>query len=206
MLRILGRSNSSNVEKVVWCCDELGLDYDREDIGGPFGGNKEPEYLSLNPNATVPTMIEDDFVLWESNSIVRYLAEKHGRDPFYPSNSQTRASAGRWMDWQLAILHRAHVPVFVAMTRTAPEKRDLEKLATDRKVWSSAMAILDRYLGQTDFVTGPEFTFGDIPVGIGAYRWYALDIEREAYPKLQRWYDSLRERPAFRKNVIDIGF
>ena len=206
MLRILGRSNSSNVEKVVWCCDELGLDYDREDIGGPFGGNKEPEYLALNPNATVPTMVDGGFVLWESNSIVRYLAEKHGKDPFYPGDLQTRASAGRWMDWQLAVLHRAHVPVFVAMTRTPAEARNLEKLAADCKVWSAAMATLDRYLGETAFIAGAEFSFGDIPIGINTYRWYALEIERDDYPNVQRWYDSLSARPAFRKNVIDIGF
>ena len=206
MLKILGRSNSSNVEKVLWCCDELELDYHREDIGGPFGGNKEPEYLALNPNSTVPTMIEDDFVLWESNSIVRYLAEKSGENPFYPSSLQIRASAGRWMDWQLAVMHRAHVPVFVAMTRTPPEKRNLEKLAADRKVWSSAMAILDTYLGETAYISGPDFTFGDIPVGISAFRWFALDIEREDFSNLLRWYNLLSERPAFRKNVIDIGF
>ncbi len=205
MLTILGRATSSNVEKVTWCCDELGLEFHREDIGGPFGKNKEPEYLSMNPNATVQTMLDDDFILWESNSIVRYLAEKHGKAPFYASDLQTRARAGRWMDWQLAVLHRAHVPVFVAMTRTPAEKRDMDKLAADRKVWSDAMVILDRYLGETEYVAGSDFTFGDIPVGISAYRWYALDIEREDYPNLQRWYDLLCKRSAFVKNVVDIG-
>ena len=204
MLQILGRANSSNVQKVTWCCDELGLEFERKDIGGPFGGNKEPDYLALNPNGTVPTIIDDGFVLWESNSIIRYLAAKHGADPFYPADLQTRARGERWMDWQLAVAHRAHVPVYVAMARTAPEKRDMAKVSEDRKVWSAALAILDRYLGETDFVSGPHLSVGDLPMGINVHRWFALDIEREDYANLKRWYDRLCDRPGFQKHVVAI--
>lgn len=205
MLQILGRKNSSNVEKVLWCCDELGLAYERKDVGGPFGGNKEPAYLKLNPNATVPTIVDDGFVLWESNSIIRYLASKYGKDPFYPSDAQTRARGEKWMDWQLSVLHRVHVPVFATITRTPAEKRDKSKLAQDRKAWADAMAILDRYLGETPFLAGADFSVCDIPAGINTFRWFALDIEREDLPNLKRWYTALCERPGFRTHVMATG-
>lgn len=205
MLKVLGRANSSNVQKVAWCCHELGLDYERKDIGGTFGGNKEPGYLALNPNGTVPTIVDDGFVLWESNSIVRYLAAKYGADPFLPSDIRIRARSEQWMDWQLSVAHRVHVPVFMAMTRTPADKRDQAKLAEDRKAWAAAIAILDRYLGESEFVAGPAFTVGDIPVGINVYRWFALDIEREEFSNLKRWYDQLCERPGFTKHVVSIG-
>ena len=126
MLKILGRKNSSNVQKVLWCCDELGLAYEREDVGGSFGKNRDPEYLALNPNGLVPTIIDDGFVLWESNSIIRYLAAKHGRGTLYPEDLRARALAERWMDWQLSVLGPAIGPVFWGLIRTPPGKRDQE--------------------------------------------------------------------------------
>ena len=107
MLDVIGRKTSSNVMKVLWSCAELGLDYEREDLGGPFGGNDTPRYRALNPNGIVPTIVEDDFVLWESNSIVRYLAHEHGHGTLWPTDARTRARAERWMDWQLSILSPA---------------------------------------------------------------------------------------------------
>ena len=104
MLKILGRKTSSNVQKVLWCCGEIGLAFEREDVGGPFGRNNEPEYLALNPNALVPTVIEDGFVLWESNAIVRYLCAKHAKGTLYPSDAKMNADADRWMDWQQTTL------------------------------------------------------------------------------------------------------
>lgn len=202
MLKILGRKNSSNVQKVLWCCDELGLAYEREDIGGPFGKNRDPAYLALNPNGLVPTVIDDDFVLWESNSVIRYLAAKHGADTLYPTDLRTRAKAERWMDWQLSAVVPAINPVFFGLIRTPPEKRDQAAIAAARDKLGGAMAILDGELGRTDFVAGDALTVGDIPVGIMTYRWYTLEIEREELPNLKRWYDRLTERPAFKKHVM----
>jgi glutathione S-transferase len=202
VLKILGRKNSSNVQKVLWCCDELGLAYEREDIGGPFGKNRDPAYLALNPNGLVPTVIDDDFVLWESNSVIRYLAAKHGADTLYPTDLRTRAKAERWMDWQLSAVVPAINPVFFGLIRTPPEKRDQAAIAAARDKLGGAMAILDGELGRTDFVAGDALTVGDIPVGIMTYRWYTLEIEREELPNLKRWYDRLTERPAFKKHVM----
>ena len=131
MLKIWGRTTSSNVQKVMWAIGELGLKYERVDIGGPFGKNNEPAYLAMNPNGLVPTLEEDDgFLLWESNSIVRYLAAKHGPGKLEPKDLRAQASAARWMDWQLSVAGPAITPVFWGLIRTPPEKRDQGAIGT----------------------------------------------------------------------------
>ena len=206
MLKVLGRATSSNVQKVVWLCDELGVPFDRADIGGPFGGNDKPEYLSLNPNGVVPTIDDDGFILWESNSIVRYLAEKHGAGtPFWPEDIQARASAGRWMDWALSILAGRHVPVFQGLIRTPEAERDMPKIGAARDLWAKANLVLEAWLADHEYLSGDAFGFGDIPAAPFTYRWFNLDIDREELPNLKRWYDAVAARPAFKKHVIDIG-
>jgi glutathione S-transferase len=202
MLKILGRKNSSNVQKVLWCCDELGIAYEREDVGGQFGKNREPEYLALNPNGLVPTIIDDGFVLWESNTIIRYLAAKHGSGSLYPADLQQRALAERWMDWQLSTIVPAINPVFWGLVRTPPEERDQAAIAAARDKLAGVMKILDNQLAHADYVAGSAFSVGDIPVGIMTYRWFTLDIEREELPSLKRWYDRLTKRPAFEQHVM----
>jgi glutathione S-transferase len=206
MLKILGRATSSNVQKVVWLCDELSVPFERTDIGGPFGGNDQPEYLSLNPNGVVPTIDDDGFVLWESNSIVRYLAEKHGAGtPFWPEDIQARASAGRWMDWALSVLAGRHVPVFQGLIRTPEAERDMAKIGAARDLWAKANLVLEAWLADHEYLSGDAFGFGDIPASPFTYRWFNLAIEREDFPNLKRWHDAICARPAFRKHVIDIG-
>ncbi len=202
MLKILGRNNSSNVQKVLWCCEELGLKYEREDVGGPFGRNRDPEYLALNPNGLVPTIIDGDFVLWESNTIIRYLAAKHGNGTLYPTDLQTRALGERWMDWQLSVVVPAINPIFFGLIRTPPEKRDQAAIAASRDKLATALKMLDASLERSDYVAGASFTVGDIPVGIMTYRWYTLEIERENLPNLKRWYERLSTRPGFKKHVM----
>jgi len=124
MLKIWGRSTSVNVQKVMWAIGELDLPHERIDIGGPFGKNDQPEYLSMNPNGVVPTLEEDDFILWESNSCLRYIASKYGPGRLEPMDLRQRASAHRWMDWQLTTAGPAIFPLFWGMIRTPPEKRD----------------------------------------------------------------------------------
>jgi len=206
MLKILGRATSSNVQKVVWLCDELSVPFERTNIGGPFGGNDQPEYLSLNPNGVVPTIDDDGFVLWESNSIVRYLAEKHGAGtPFWPEDIQARASAGRWMDWALSVLAGRHVPVFQGLIRTPEAERDMAKIGAARDLWAKANLVLEAWLADHEYLSGDAFGFGDIPASPFTYRWFNLAIEREDFPNLKRWHDAICARPAFRKHVIDIG-
>jgi glutathione S-transferase len=205
MLKILGRITSSNVQKVVWLCEEMGLPFQREDVGGAFGKNREAPYLALNPNAVVPTIDDDGFILWESNSIVRYLAAKHSMGKIYPTDLKTRASAERWMDWQLTVLGPAHGPVFQGLIRTPPEKRDMNAINAGRDRYSAAVKIMDSYLAKSAYLAGDSFTIGDISPAPFVYRWFTLPIQREDYPNLKRWYGSIAARPGFKKTVIDTG-
>ncbi|MED5407481.1 MAG: glutathione S-transferase family protein [Pseudomonadota bacterium] len=202
MLKILGRNNSSNVQKVLWACDELGLSYERDDIGGPFGGNREPQYLAMNPNGVVPTVIDDDIVLWESNVIVRYLVRKHTPNDLLPDDPVRLAVAEQWMDWQQTVVGPAIFPVFWGLVRTAPEDRDAEVISAGRDRLENVLSILDARLSAVAFVGGEDFSMADIPLGIMAYRWFNLNIERKDMPDLARWYQLLTERPAFQNKVM----
>ncbi|HEY1722639.1 MAG TPA: glutathione S-transferase [Magnetospirillaceae bacterium] len=206
MLKIWGRANSSNVQKVLWGAEELGLPFERIDIGGPFGGTKEPQYLALNPNSLVPTIEDDGLVLWESNSILRYLAGQYGNAKaetvtLLPTIPAKRAEAERWMDWQLTTLTPSMTTLFGGLVRTPPEKRDLTAIEAARKSAANAFDILDRHLAARDFVAGMHFTVGDIPIGIAAWRWFNLPIERPSQPHLRAWFERLLERPGYKKYV-----
>ena len=202
MLKILGRTNSSNVQKVLWACDELELSYQREDIGGDFGGNQEPKYLAMNPNGLVPTMIDNGNVLWESNAIIRYLCEIHAPNLLLPTDPWQIALAQQWMDWQQTVLAPAIRPVFWGLVRTPEDERNVDEIAAGQTQTASAMTILDHHLSQNTFVAGSSLSLGDIPVGIMAYRWFQLDIERIELPHLARWYQSLADRKAYRDRAM----
>ena len=202
MLKILGRTNSSNVQKVLWACDELELSYQREDIGGDFGGTQESKYLAMNPNGLVPTMIDNGNVLWESNAIIRYLCENHAPNLLLPEDPWQVALAQQWMDWQQTVLAPAIRPVFWGLVRTPEDERNVDEIAAGQTQTASAMTILDHHLSQNTFVAGSSLSFGDIPVGIMAYRWFQLDIERIELPHLARWYQSLADRKAYRDRAM----
>ncbi|NNE84787.1 MAG: glutathione S-transferase, partial [Alphaproteobacteria bacterium] len=158
MLKILGRATSSNVQKVLWFCDEEGIDYEHDnDIGGAYGRNDQPEYLAMNPNGKVPTVIDDNFVLWESNSILRYLARKH-KSPLYPSEFEARHLVERWMDWQLSVLALHQGTVLGGLIRTKPEDRNVAAIEASQRGWADGMAILDAHLADNTYVGGADFT------------------------------------------------
>ena len=202
MLKIIGRKTSSNVQKVLWVCGELNLPFEREDLGGPFGGNDTARYRALNPNGKVPTIVDQDFVLWESNSCTRYLSAKHGADTRYPDNLKTRSSAERWMDWQVSTVSPTLVPVFWGLIRTPPKERNAEKIEKARKKLSANLSILDTHLKNSKYIAGESFTMGDIPIGITAYRWFNMEMEREPYKDLKRWYNLLCDRPPFQEHIM----
>jgi glutathione S-transferase len=202
VLRIWGRSNSINVQKVLWCCGELDIRYQRVDVGGPFGGTKEPEYLRLNPNGLVPTISDGGFVLWESNAIVRYLAAKHGMGTLCPEDLAERADADRWMDWQMGTLWANFRPAFVGLIRTPPEKRDRANIARAIRKAAGNLDLLDAHLAGRDYVTGPSLSMADIPLGVTAFRWFTLDIERPAMPNVEAWYERLRARGPYKATVM----
>ena len=202
MLRVLGRANSINVQKVMWMAAEIGLDVERIDIGGAFGGNDQADYLAKNPNGRVPTIEDDGFILWESNTIVRYLAEKYGSAPWKPSRIEDTFLAHQWMDFYLTTLHPDMTVLFWTLVRTPPEKRDAaafdKALAQAAKTW----AIVDAHLADNPFMTGTAPTMGDVPLGCAAYRWHNLDLARPDLPNLKRWYESLASRLAYQENVM----
>lgn len=202
MIRILGRNNSINVQKVMWIAAELGIDVKREDYGGAFGGNDKPEYLALNPNGRVPTLVDGDFVLWESQAIVRYLCEKSGMSPWWPAKIEDRAHANQWMDFFSNNLHPHMTTIFWGLIRTAPEKRDnvaIEKAIVEGgKMWK----IVDDHLGKHAFMTGNAPCMGDVPLGCAAYRWHNMAFERPNLPNLKRFYDALASRKAYQQHVM----
>jgi glutathione S-transferase len=202
MIKIWGRTDSSNVQKVLWCCGELGLDFDRVDLGGKFGGNKEKSYLDMNQNGLVPTIQDGDFVLWESNSIMRYLVEKYGQGRLLPPTPEGRASANRWMDWQLTTLGPSIVPLFWTLIRTPQEKRDPNVVNSALEKTSNAWKIVDQQLTRNPYVAGDALTLGDIPLGVWAYRWYNLPIERPRFAQIDAWYKRLCQRPAYQKHIM----
>jgi glutathione S-transferase len=202
MLKILGRRNSSNVQKVLWACDELHLSYEREDVGGEFGHNLSAKYLSMNPNGTIPTLIDSGRALWESNAIVRYLCESRDPHGLLPEDVWSIALAQQWMDWQQTIVAPAIRPLFWNLIRTSPKNQDLEAISTARNKTEAALRILDDHLSRHKYVTGNYFSFGDIPVGVMAFRWFNLDIQRASLPNLEHWYQRLTARQAFEDNVM----
>jgi glutathione S-transferase len=199
MLKIWGRKTSSNVQKVMWCIGELGLEVERFDIGGPFGKNREPAYLLMNPNGLVPTLQDGDFILWESNAIVRHLAREAGK--LEGADARIRALANQWMDWQLSVVGPAITPAFWGLVRTPEDKRDAAAIAASQSKTTEVMKIFDAQLGKTAYAAGNDFTIGDIPLGIMTYRYLQLVPERPELPNLQRWYASLQKRAPFRDHV-----
>ena len=199
MLKIWGRLSSINVQKVVWCLDELGLAYERVDAGGQFGIVDTPEYRAMNPNGLIPTFEEDGFVLWESNAIVRYLAAKHPEAGLWPDDLRVRADADRWMDWQGTSGSPAMREAFWGLVRTPPDKRDEGVIRHSIHESERIMALLDAALADRPFIAGEAFTVGDIAVGCLAHRWLNLPVERQSRANVEAWYGRLKARSGARQ-------
>lgn len=201
MLQILGRSSSINVRKVLWTCDELGLPFAREDWGIGFASTQSAAFLARNPNALVPVIDDEGFVLWESNTICRYLAAKHGRIDLLPVDVRARACVEQWMDWQAGELNNAWRYAFMALVRESAAHADATALQASRHNWNRHMQILEVRLAHTGaYVTGPAFTLADIVLGLSVHRWsmtpFAAD-QRPELPAVAAYVERLRQRPAF---------
>ena len=202
MLKLWGNADSVNVQKVLWCCEEIGLPYQRIDAGRHFGVVNTPGFRRLNPNGLVPTIDDEGYVLWESNAILRYLAAKHAPGTLWPVEARARADADRWMDWANSTLWPTLVPLFRAFMRTLEAQRDAAAIEVARRESIKVLEILDAHLASGGFVGGAAFTMGDIAVGCAVWRWMALPVERPALGHLQRWFERLAEREAYRKVVM----
>ena len=202
-LTIWGRSNSVNVMKVLWCLAELDHPFERIDAGMQFGRNDQPDYLSMNPNGRVPTLVDGDYVLWESNSVMRYLCMAYGKGtPIYPEQPKRRAAVDRWLDWTLSTVQPVDRPVFWALIRTPKEKQDMVQIQKDVDAEAPVWAIADRQLSSRRYMEGDQFTIADIAVGLFARRWLGFTgIKKPPFAHVERWYADISSRPSFVKQL-----
>ncbi len=213
MFKLLGRASSANVQKVAWALAEMDVPFAHVDIGGPFGGNRAADYLRLNPHGTVPTLIDDrgGTVVWESNTILRYLANRLHWPTFYPMlpDAASRADVERWMDWQLASLNPAITPLYQSIQRTPLDQRQPGSIEQHRQRTVAALASLDAALAVRSaagdaYLCGDALTLADIALGPQVRRWFDLTVARVPFPALTRWYEQLCKRAAFRAQVLAI--
>jgi glutathione S-transferase len=199
MLRILGKPTSINVRKVLWLCEELALPHVLEPWGAGYRDTDTPEFRALNPNALVPVAIDGDAVLWESNTICRWLAGRAGRDDLLPREPLARARLEQWMDWQAGDFNNAWRYAFMHLVRKSPAHQDPAAVAAGTASWNRHVAILDGQLARTGaFVAGPAFTLADIVIGLSVNRWFETPIDRPALRHVQAYYERLTEREPFR--------
>jgi glutathione S-transferase len=199
---VWGRKTSSNVMKVLWAAGELALPFERIDVGGAFGKTDTADYRAMNPTGLVPTLQEDDFTLWESNVICRYLCNAYSPgSPLWPQDPRARANVDRWMDAQQTVLSRPMTGVFWGLVRTPPEKRDMaaigQAIQDTTRVWEMVEAEVSRH----PYLAGDAFTLADIPWGVHAHRWFNMEFDRPAMPAVRAWYDRLCERPAYHEHI-----
>jgi len=205
MIKVWGRHDGSNVIKAMWCIGELGIEYDRVEWGGKFGGNDDPAYRAMNPNGRLPTIEEEDgWTVWESGAVIRYLSAKHDMGGLYPSDPRDRADADRWMDWSslnLAPFNPVYLDYFF---RLPASERDISKVEAAVKATTPWYDILDKHLAGRDYVCGDQLTMGDIPAGVLTHRWMTWTPgDRPSHPNVEAWYARLCERPAYQDHVLD---
>ncbi len=199
MLKLWGRTTSSNVTKVIWLLEELGLTYERVDAGGSFGGTGTDHYRAMNPLGLVPALEDGEFALFESNAILRYICNAHApQSGLYPQAPRARGTIEAWMDLQQTALSRHQSILFQGLIRTAPEKRDNVAIAAAIKEAASIWALLDGRFASRAFMAGDEITLADFAFGPQVHRWFNLSFERPDAPHLQAWYQRLLARPAYK--------
>ena len=203
MLKVWGRKTSVNVQKVMFAVGELGLQHQRFDFGGPFGGLDTPEYGMLNPNRLVPTIDDNGFVLWESNAIIRHLAQRYGRGTLSPADEQTYAKADSWMDWSLSTLNSDIINTcFLQLIRTPARDRNVAAVEAAAKRAGEKLAILNHQLNGRQYIVGENPTMADIAVGTLMFRYFSLPIARPVLPNVEAWYNRLSKRPAYQAHVM----
>ena len=201
-LRLLGRPSSINVKKVLWLCDELRLPITHEAWGNGFQSSLPPDFEALNPNRLVPVIVDGDFVLWESNTICRYLAGREGRTDLLPAELQARARMEQWMDWQTTQLNLSWRYAFMSIVRKSPAHADAQAVASSIAEWHRHMRIFERQLETTAaYAIGPAFSLADVALGVSTHRWMATPMERPSLPAVQAYYERLNERPGFVRHV-----
>jgi glutathione S-transferase len=198
MLRVLGRKTSGNVQKVIWLLEEMGEPYKREDYGRQFNNTQDAAYLALNPNGKVPTVVDGDTVVWESNTILRYLANKRG-SPLYPADATARSQVERWMDWQLASLNGPYLAIFRDAKK--PEAERSPSWSKDAEELGQQLQILAGALTAGGWIVGGAMSLADICLGPIIHRCLEFPIPLPALDRLKAWRGQVAARPAFQKAV-----
>ncbi len=204
MLKIWGRISSINVRKVVLAAQLLDVAFERIDAGAAFGITQTPQYRARNPNALVPMLEDEDFMLWESNVIVRYLCAKHSQGALYPQDLRDRFDAERWMDWQQTTLNGAGREAFIQLIRTPQDQRNAQAIADSQACTEPLLALLDGHLARRPFIAGERLTMADIPIACEMHRWWGLPLRHAEHRHLRRWYEGLQQRPAAR-GALDVA-
>ena len=202
MLKVWGRRNAFNVQKVMWLIGELGLPHRHIDAGGAFGGLDDPQFRAMNPHGRIPVIDDGGTVVWESHAILRYLAARHGKAAFWSEDAAERSLAERWMDWSLATLQPAFMDVFWGFYRTPEEKRDWPAIRKSVDRCAALYRLLDRELAGRPYLAGDRFTLADIPAGTSLFRYFGIAVDRPDVPNVTAWYARLAERPAYRSHVM----
>ena len=199
MLKILGKTSSINVRKVLWTCAELALPFEQEDWGSGFRATCEPEFVALNPNAMVPVIKDGDLVLWESNSIIRYLAGRYHGESLYPAGPVARARCDQWIDWQASELNRAWSYAFMALVRHSPAHQDPLQIELSCANWAKHMGMIEGQLQKTGaFIAGEAFSLADIPVALSINRWLGTPLRHGDLPAAAAYMARLATREGYR--------
>ena len=204
MITLWGRNNSTNVKKVMWVLEELEVPFEQIQAGLQHGVNNTPEYLAMNPNGLVPVLKDDatDSLLWESNTIIRYLAAQYGQDKLWVDDPAKRAQAEKWMDWSSNTLSPAHRVILMGYVRTPPEQRDNAKIEAGMQTCEKLFELMDNALAKQAWFSGETFGLGDIAVAPFIYNLWNIGLTWQPRPRLERWYQQLTERPVFRDVVM----
>ncbi|OIM97697.1 glutathione S-transferase [Polynucleobacter sp. QLW-P1DATA-2] len=210
MMRLWGRKSSINVQKVLWCLAELGLkegvDFERIDAGLQFGVVRSPEFLKLNPNGLVPTLEDGDLILWESNTIMRYLVSQHDQNKRFPSDIASQYGSEKWMDWQVGTMWPVLRPTFIGLTRTPAADRNHVVIQKAYQDTNELFSLLDQTLASQAYCSGNQFHLGDIVLALCVHRWILLN---EIFPKetgiradlknINRWLKQLKTETHFQE-------
>jgi glutathione S-transferase len=202
MLKLWGRRNAFNVQKVMWLVGELGLAHEHIDAGGRFGGLDSPDFLAMNPHGKVPVIDDDGTIVWESHAIIRYISARYSSGTLWAATPSERSLADRWMDWSLATLQPDFMRLFWGYYRTPEGQRDQSAVAAATQCCARAYQLLDKHLETHRYLAGDRLTMGDIPAGTSLYRYFSLDVARPVLPHVEAWYRRLKERPAYRQHVM----
>ncbi len=203
MIQVWGRRSAFNVQKVMWLVGELGLDHEHIPAGGDFGVRETPDFLKMNPHGRIPVMKDGELVVWESHAILRYLAATYGGASLWNPDPAMRSQADRWMDWAQCSLQTTFIDgVFWRGYRTPPHLQDTRQLEASIQRCSQLFSLLNDILADKAFLIGDALTLADIAAGTNLYRYFELDIQRPPLPNVERWYSSLKSRPAYQEHVM----